>query len=115
MPQYTTAIGLSKPSSGTEPFTRSLMNANSDLIDKNLILAAFAGALYGTFSKGAMYINGGVPVSQSLAGPNGLVGKCVWTFTVSQITEAYQFTAPSAFTLTRTINLTNLAETWGAS
>lgn len=112
---YTTVLGLSKPL-GTEPFSRSILNANSDKIDKTAITLALMAAYYGTITKGALvYDANGNPQSQSISGPNGLTGSITWTFTDTQITETLSITAPVAFSLTKTYNLTNLSETWQVS
>jgi hypothetical protein len=115
MSTTTTATGLTKPS-GTDPFTRSVLNTNSDLIDKQAIVLGLAAAFYGTLTKGAMVFDGsGNPQSQTISGPNGLTGSVTYTITSSQITEVLSITAPTAFSLTKTINTSTLAETWAVS
>jgi len=109
---YTTVLGLSKPA-GTEPFSRSVLNANSDKIDKTAITLALMAAYYGTITKGEIeYDDSGNPQSQSITGPGGLTGSITWTFSANQITETLSITAPVAFSLTKTYNLTDLSETW---
>lgn len=109
----TTLIGLDKPV-GTEPFVRSILNGNMDDIDKSMVALAFCAIVYGsgTITKGAISYSGGKPASQSISGPNGLTGTITWSFTSSTITETLSITAPIAFSITKTVTLSNLSETW---
>lgn len=54
MSTATTLIGLTKPDPGTEPFTRSILNDNSDTVDKNMVAMAFCAVAYGSVTKGNM-------------------------------------------------------------
>ena len=53
MSTATTLIGLTKPA-GEEPFARSILNTNNDVIDKNMVALALCAAAYGTVTKGNM-------------------------------------------------------------
>lgn len=112
---YTTLTGLAKPA-GSEPFARSILNNNMDIVDKNVVVLALVAAAYGAITKGPLvYDANGNPQSQSISGPNGLTGSITWTFSDTQITETLSITAPVAFSVTKTYNLTNLSETWAVS
>jgi hypothetical protein len=99
----TSLLGLTEPT-GTEPFTRSVLNANSVLTDKAMVALMFFGAPFasGTISFGALTKAGGKPSSQSFTGPNGLVGTIAWSYTSNTNTTTVSITAPTAFTITGT-------------
>ena len=109
-----TFLGLLKPV-GDDPFTRSTFTDNMDTLDKMAIALAFAAVAYGagTVTKGAMVFDGsGYPQRQAISGPNGLTGSITWSFTATTITETLSITAPVAFSVTKTVTLSNLSETW---
>lgn len=112
----TAVVGLGKPV-GTEPFVRSTLNANSDKIDKQVFVLGLMAAYFGTLSKGPLVKSGitGKPESQAISGPGGLTGSITWTFSASQITETLSITAPTAFSITKTVDLTDLSEEWTVS
>lgn len=110
----TTLLGLDKPV-GTEPFSRLILNGNFDGVDKSMIALAFCAVAYGdgTVTKGAItFDSDGNPSSQSISGPNGLAGSMTWSFTATTITETLSITAPVAFSITKTVTLSDLSETW---
>jgi len=111
----TTLIGLTKPV-GTEPFARSILNDNNDKIDKNMVAMAFCAIAYSSVTKGALVrdING-KPASQAISGPNGLAGSMTWSFTSTTITETLSITAPTAFSVIKTVTLADLSEAWTVS
>lgn len=112
MSTATTLIGLTKPA-GTEPFARSVLNTNNDVIDKNMVALALCAAAYGTVTKGALVKGAnGKPQSQTISGPNGLTGSMTWSFTDTTITETLSITAPTAFSVIKTFDKTDLSETW---
>jgi len=111
----TTLIGLTKPV-GTEPFARSILNDNNDKIDKNMVAIAFCAVAYGSVTKGALVKDvNGKPASQTISGPNGLAGSMTWSFTATTITETLSITAPTAFSVIKTFDKTDLSETWVVS
>ena len=115
MSTATTLIGLTKPA-GTEPFARSVLNTNNDVIDKNMVALALCAAAYGTVTKGALVKDvNGKPASQTISGPNGLTGSMTWSFTSTTITETLSITAPTAFSVIKTFDKTDLSETWVVS
>lgn len=112
MPTFTTLTELIKPVND-EPFARSILNNNSDKIDKNFIVLALCAAAYGAINKGAIVFDvNGKPQSQTINGPNGLTGSITWSFTSTTITETLSITAPVAFSVTKTVTLADLSESW---
>lgn len=100
---------------GDEPFVRSLLNGNMNGIDKAFIALMFCAVAYGsgTVNKGAMsFDEDGNPASQSISGPNGLTGTMTWSFSETTITETLSITDPIAFSVTKTITLSDLSEEW---
>jgi len=113
----TTLMSLVKPT-GTESFTRSILNDNMDSIDKNMVAMSFIATAYGsgTVTKGAVVFDGdGKPQSQTISGPNGLTGSIIWSFTETTITETLSITAPTAFSVVKTVTLADLSEVWTVS
>ncbi len=111
MSAETTLLGLAKPA-GSEPFARSVINGNMDIVDKFAICAyAFNNIPYPGLSKGVMSFDGnGKPSSQSISGPNGLTGSMTYSFTDTTITETLSITAPSSWSVTRTTTIADLSE-----
>lgn len=110
----TTFIELSKPE-GIEPFSRAILNDNSDNLDKQFLAMAFIASCYGPVTKGPIVFVNSKPQSQSISGPNGLTGSIIWSFTSTTITETLSIIAPIALSVTKTITLSNLSETWTVS
>jgi len=105
-----TSLGLAKPE-GTDQFTRSLLNANSDLIDWHLVfLAVTSGGMpYADINYGEVaFDEDGNPESQEVTGPGGLAGTITWSFAANQVTTVYSFTAPEGKSLTITTDLDTL-------
>lgn len=101
---------------GTEPFSRTILNGNSDIVDKNMIALALCAVAYGAVTKGALVKDGnGHPQSQTISGPNGLAGSMTWSFTATTITETLSITAPTAFSVVKTFNKSDLSESWVVS
>ena len=106
----TTLLELDKPVSA-ESFSRSVINGNMDLIDQDLVAFAFMGVPYAAYTKAAMVFDAnGNPQSQVIAGPNGLTGSIIWSFTATTITQTLAITAPVAYSVVNTINLVDLSE-----
>jgi hypothetical protein len=115
MSTTTPIAGLTKPD-GLDAFARSVLNANSDKIDKQFLVLGLMAAYYGTLTKGAVVFSGGNPSSQSISGPGGITGSMTWSgWGTNTITETLSITAPFALSITKTYNLTNLSETWAVS
>jgi len=115
MSTSTTLTGLTKPA-GTEPFARSILNTNMDVVDKNMVALALCAVAYGAVSKGALVKDAnGKPQSQTISGPNGLAGSMTWSFTSTTITETLSITAPTAFSVVKTVTLADLSEEWTVS
>lgn len=104
-----------KPS-GEESFSRAILNSNYDIVDKNMIALALCAVTYGAVTKEALVKDvNGKPSSQTISGPNGLEGSMTWSFTATTITETLSITSPTAFTIVKTYNLTDLSEEWTVS
>ena len=108
----TTLIEFNKPA-GNEPYSRAILNGNFDIADKQFIVLALCTAVYGAITKGAIVFDeNGNPQSQSISGENGLAGSIIWSFTSTTITETLSITAPTAFSVTKTITLEDFSEEW---
>lgn len=115
MSTTTTLIEMVKPT-GTEPYSREILNDNSDIVDKNLIALTLCAVAYGAITKGALVFDAnGNPQSQTISGPNGLAGSITWSFTATTITETLSITAPTAFSVVKTLTLADLSESWTVS
>ena len=103
MSTETTLLELVKPD-GPDPFARSILNDNVDIIDKHAIIAfAFNDTPWPGLSKGALVKDvNNKPASQTIAGPNSLAGSMTWSFTATTITETLSITAPTAWSVVRT-------------
>ena len=115
MSTVTTLTELIKPA-GTEPFARSIINNNSDTIDKNMMMFLMGGVPYADFTIGDMVFDGnGMPQSQAFSNSNGLSATVTYSWTSTTCTITISQTAPTTASETITINLDTLGGTGVAS